>query len=52
MLREKLSMSSEAFSVYRDRLKRKGIINTEHYGHVSLILPRFEVFVKNIGLDY
>ena len=37
MLREKLSMSSEAFSVYRDRLKRKGIINTEHYGHVSLI---------------
>jgi hypothetical protein len=46
ILRENLDMKSELFSVYRDRLKRKGIISTAQYGHVSLILPRFEEFVK------
>lgn len=47
-LREKLEgMSSEKFSVYRDRLKRKGVISTENYGKVSLILPRFSEFVKD-----
>jgi hypothetical protein len=45
-LREKLDMTSELFSVYRDRLKRKGVVSTAMYGHVSLILPRFEEFVK------
>lgn len=46
-LREKLEMSSEKFSVYRDRLKRKGVISVEKYGYVSLLLPRFEEFVKS-----
>jgi energy-coupling factor transporter ATP-binding protein EcfA2 len=45
-LRERLDMTSELFSVYRDRLKRKGVVSTAVYGHVSLILPRFEEFVK------
>ena len=46
LLREGLSMKSEEFAVYRDRLKRKGIINTENYGEVSFMLPRFDVFIN------
>lgn len=34
------------FSVYRDRLKRKGVIDTSEYGKITLTLPRFEEFVK------
>lgn len=45
-LREALEMKSELFSVYRERLKRKGVINTSEYGKVSMALPRFEDFVK------
>ena len=45
-IREKLGMKSELFSVYRDRLKRKGVVNTQEYGHLSLALPRFDDFVK------
>ena len=44
-IREALGMSTSKFSVYRDRLKRKGIVNTSQYGAMSLILPRFEEFV-------
>lgn len=39
-------MKSEQFSVYRERLKRKGVIDTREYGSVSMALPRFEEFVK------
>jgi hypothetical protein len=46
-LRERLDMKSELFSVYRDRLKRKGLVSTEKYAHLSLVLPRFEEFVKS-----
>lgn len=45
-LRENLKMTSGLFSVYRDRLKRKGIIDTREYGKISFSLPRFEVFTK------
>lgn len=45
-IRERLKMSSEQFSVYRDRLKRKGVVNCAQYGHLTLALPRFEEFVK------
>lgn len=45
-LREQLGMSSEQFSVYRERLKRKGVIDTRQYGKVSMALPRFEEFIK------
>lgn len=37
---------SEQFSVYRERLKRKGVIDTRQYGMVSMALPRFEEFIK------
>ena len=45
-IREIMDMSSNSFSVYRDRLKRKGIIDTSRYGNISFTLPRFDVFVR------
>lgn len=45
-IREKLGMNSQQFSVYRDRLKRKGVINTQEYGRISVALPRFAEFVQ------
>ena len=40
-LREKLDMSSNMMSVYRDRLKKQGILDTSKYGWLSFALPRF-----------
>lgn len=45
-IRDKLEMTSGMFSVYRDRLKRKGVIDTREYGKVSLALPRFAEFIE------
>lgn len=45
-LRERLEMSSELFSVYRERLKRKGVIDTRAYGKISFALPRFAEYVE------
>lgn len=43
-IRESIGMKSELFSVYRDRLKRKGVLDTRTYGEVSFALPRFAEF--------
>lgn len=43
-IRESVGMKSEQFSVYRDRLKRKGVLDTRTYGEVSFALPRFAEF--------
>lgn len=40
-IREQLGMTSGQMSVYRDRLKKRGIINATNYGYISLKLPRF-----------
>ncbi len=45
-IRERLQMKSELFAVYRERLKRKGVIDTREYGKIRLLLPRFAEFVK------
>jgi len=45
-IREASGMKSEVFSVYRDRLKRRGIVDANCYGYLSFVLPRFEDFVK------
>lgn len=45
-IRENLNMNSGLFSVYRERLKRKGVIDTREYGRMALALPRFDEFVK------
>lgn len=44
-IREEIGMTSEQFSVYRDRLKRKGILDTRTYGEVTFALPRFAEFI-------
>ena len=44
-LRNALGMDSGLFSVYRDRLFRKGILDVSEYGYISVALPRFSDFV-------
>ncbi len=46
-IRDRLGMDSRKFSVYRDRMKRKGVVDTSKYGYMSFSLPRFDVYVKN-----
>ncbi|RKM54278.1 ATP-binding protein [Butyrivibrio sp. X503] len=45
-IRKHLDMTTPQFSVYRDRLKRKGVISTAQYGYISLLLPRFDEYVR------
>ncbi|QFJ56140.1 winged helix-turn-helix domain-containing protein [Pseudobutyrivibrio xylanivorans] len=45
-LRDKINMSSSLFSTYRDRLEKKGLIDTSKYGFIGLLLPRFSNFVE------
>ena len=40
-IKEVLGISDSQMSVYRDRLKRRGVVDTSVYGSLSLILPRF-----------
>lgn len=42
-----MNISNSLYSVYRKRLSEKGLINIEQRGYVSMVLPRFDVFVKN-----
>lgn len=45
-VREEAGISSGQMSVYRNRLKKNGLVDTSEYGHLSVILPRFDVFVR------
>lgn len=45
-IREAAGMTSQEFSVYRDRMLRKGIMVSPVYGHLRFTLPRFERYVK------
>ena len=47
-IRERLQYDSNTFTVYRNRLIKKGIITSAGYGMLAISLPRFEVFVKGI----
>jgi hypothetical protein len=44
-------LKSNYISVYRDRLRKRGILDTSNYGHMSFMLPRFDVFVKSKEID-
>ncbi len=44
-IREALDMSSSLFSVYRNRLIKKGILFTSNYGQLEFALPQFREFV-------
>ncbi|MBR4759834.1 MAG: ATP-binding protein [Lachnospiraceae bacterium] len=46
MLKEKLSMKPNEFSVYRDRLIKKGILDGSIRGLLSFTLPYFDEFVN------
>ena len=48
-LRTSLNMTTSEFSVYRDRLKKKGLISVPQYGMISLLLPRFEEYALRKG---
>lgn len=45
-IREIAKMDSSKFSVYRERLIDRGLIDGLEYGHVYFTLPRFDVFVS------
>lgn len=45
-IRERIGMTSGQFSIYRERLKNKGILDTRTYGEVSFALPRFAEFIQ------
>lgn len=50
VIREILGMNSSKFSVYRDRLIDKGLINGKEYGKVKFTLPRFSEYVHTQNL--
>jgi hypothetical protein len=51
-IRKVVGMNSSEFSVYRDRLIKKGIISAPCYGQVDFVLPRFREFVmRKVGED-
>lgn len=45
-IRNTIKMDSSKFSVYRDRLLKKGLITSPVYGEIEMALPRFKDFVK------
>ena len=45
-IREKLNMTSNNFTVYRNRLLKKGLVTVPGYGQLEFALPRFRQFVE------
>ena len=43
-IREKLNMTSNNFTVYRNRLLKKGLVSALGYGQLEFALPRFREF--------
>ncbi len=46
-LREMAGLKSNEMSVYRERLLRKGIVESRSYGKLSLVLPGFDRYALN-----
>ena len=46
-IQDAAGMNIKQYSVYRDRLKKKGIIVSENRGHVKFALPRFAEYVHS-----
>ena len=44
---QKTGFNNKNYSVYRDRLIQKGVINSTRNGYLSLSLPRFKEFITN-----
>lgn len=45
-VRERLSLETNEFNPYRDRLKKKGIIDCSERGYVYFTLPEFDEYVR------
>lgn len=45
-IRKKADMDSNTFTVYRNRLIKKGLLTNSEYGHLDFSLPRFKEFVE------
>ena len=45
-IRQIADLSAGEFSVYRDRLLKKGLVTGERYGHLEFTLPRFKEYVN------
>jgi len=45
-IREAVGLSPQAFSVYRSRLIRQGVLEADGYGRIEFALPRFDAFVR------
>ena len=50
-IREMIGMDSNKFTVYRNRLLKKGLVSSPSYGVLKLTIPRFDVFLKNNNMD-
>lgn len=50
-IRSAIDINSSNMSVYRERLKYKGLVDVSHYGYLSLKLPRFAEIIQ-MRLDY
>lgn len=50
-IRDALEMNSSKFSVYRDRLIKKGLVKSTTYGYLELTLPRFDKYVISKDAD-
>ena len=50
-IRNKLQMSSNGFTVYRNRLLRKGVVYSPEYGYLAFPLPRFREFVARTYIE-
>lgn len=48
---KRMGCTQKVFSVQRDRLIKKGIIDGRERGIVRLMLPRFEAYVKSVSLE-
>ena len=46
-IRDMCKLTSNSFSVLRDRLIRKGLVIGDERGKLSFALPRFDYFVNN-----
>lgn len=46
-IREIVKLESNAFSVYRNRLIRKGLLISVSYGKLEFVLPYFKEFILN-----
>jgi len=45
-IRDVLEMTSDTFATYRKRLVESGIVEGKVYGHLRMLLPRFEKFLS------